>query len=239
MASVVAMAPLRATAHPGESDAEANARTTSRRLRLALFASIPAAILVSVLALPIVVAALQRGAFDASASYETARALVWQGAAIWMVAVLHEVASGFYGANDTRTPALLGLAGAAVFVGVALGLRGRMGHPAISAGLAASSATQLVLSIPLLMRTLPRMKVAPILASAARTLGASLIALAVGATSAWALMADNGSDAVSRFLPGGVGVALFAATFFLTARGLRSPELDLVWQSLRRRWRTG
>jgi putative peptidoglycan lipid II flippase len=237
VASVVAIAPLRATAHPGESDAEANARSTSRRLRLTLFASIPAALLVSVLALPIVVAALQRGAFDASASYETARALVWQGAAIWMVAVLREVASGFYGANDSRTPTLLGLAGAAVFVAVALGLRGRMGHPAISAGLAASSATQLVLAVPLLKRALPHMKAGPILSSAARTLGASLMALAIAATSTWALMADAGSGAISRFLPGGVGVTLFAATFFFTARGLRSPELDLVVQSLRRRWR--
>jgi putative peptidoglycan lipid II flippase len=239
VATVVAMAPLRASSRPGESDVEANARTTSRRLRLALFASIPAAILVSVLALPIVVAALQRGAFDASAAYETARALVWQGAAIWMVAVLHEVASGFYGANRTRTPAVLGLAGAVVFVGVALGLRSRMGHPAVSAALVASSATQLVLAIPLLMRALPLLKAGPILASAARTLGASLMALVIAAASAWALMVDAGSGALSRFLPGAVGVALFAATFFFTARGLRSPELDLVLQSLRRRWRSG
>jgi putative peptidoglycan lipid II flippase len=239
VAAAVATAPLRASPQPGESDADANARATSRRLRLALFASIPAAILVSVLAQPIVVAALQRGAFDASASYETARALAWQGTSIWMVAVLHEVASGFYGANDTRTPALLGLAGAAVFVGVALGLRGRMGHPAISAALVASSATQLVLAIPLLMRALPPLKAAPILGSAARTLGASLLALAIAATSAWALSADAGSDAFSRFLPGAVGVALFGASFFFTARGLRSPELDLVVRSLRRRWRSG
>lgn len=239
VASVVAMAPSRAGAHPGEPDADANARATSRRLRLALFASIPATVLVSALALPIIVATLQRGAFDAAASYETARALVWQGAAIWMVAVLHAVASGFYSANDTRTPALLGLAGAGVFVGVALGLRGSMGHPAISAALAASSATQLVLAIPLLKRALPPMKARPIVASAARTLGASLVALAIAATSAWALLSDAGPDAVSRFLPGAVGVALFAATFFFAARGLRSPELDLVLHALRRRWRAG
>jgi putative peptidoglycan lipid II flippase len=236
--AVLAMPPQPDTSHPGRSAADANASTTSRNLRLALFASIPVAMVVSVLARPIVVAALQRGAFDASASYETARALAWQGAAIWMVAAFREIASGFYAADDKRTPARIGLSGAVVFVGVALALRGRMGQPAISVALAASSATQLVLAIPLLLRALRPLRVGPILASAARTLAASVIALAVAASCAWALTLGAGTDAVSRFLPGAVGVTLFAATFLGAARGLGPPELDLVlrsWQDRRER----
>jgi len=231
--SVLAMP--RQPARASQSDAEANASATSSNLRLALFASIPVAILVSVLARPIVMTALQRGAFDAAASYETARALAWQAAAIWMVAALREIASGFYAANDKRTPALLGLSNVVVFVGVALALRGRMGQPAISAALLASSATQLVIAVPLLMRALRPLKVGPIVASAMRTLAASLLALAVAATCAWTLTLGAGSDAVSRFLPGAAGVVLFAATFLAAARGLRSAELDLVLLSLRGR----
>jgi hypothetical protein len=34
-----------------------------------------------------------------------------------------------------------------------------------------------------------------------------------------------------------LGVFVFAATFVVTARGLRSPELELVLHSLRSRWR--
>jgi len=232
---VVAMAPARGDARPGESEAEGSARTVSARLRLALFASIPAALLASVLARPVVVAALQRGAFDAAASYETGRALVWQGGAVWMAALLGEIVSGFYAVQNTRTPVLLGLLGAVVFVAVALGLRERMGHPAVSAALAAATATQLVLAIPLLGRALP-VKAGPVLASAARTIGASVTALVVAATSTWALTAGAGEGAFSRFLPGAFGVVLFAATFVVTARALRSPELDLVLASLRGRW---
>jgi putative peptidoglycan lipid II flippase len=233
---VVAMAPPPEGARPGESEADDSARTVSRRLRLAFFASIPAALLLSVFAHPIVVASLQRGAFDAAASYETARALVWQGGALWMVAVLGEIVSGFYSVDDTRTPAVLGLLGAVVFVAVALGLRERMGHPAVSAALAAATATQLVLAVPLLGRRLP-MKAGPILTSAARTLGASLAALAVAGASTWALTEGAGEGAFSRLLPGAFGVVLFGATFAIVARGLRSPELELVLHSLRRRWR--
>lgn len=232
---VVAMAPA-STPAPDESDVEQNARMVSRRVRLAVFASVPAALLVSVLARPIVVAVLQRGAFDASASYETSRALVWQGLAVWMAAVLSELVSGFYAIDDLRTPALLGLLGAVVFLAVALGLRERMGHPAISAALAAATATQLVLAVPLLGRRLP-IKARPILASAARTLGASLTAILIAGSVAWLLAERTGEGALSRCLPGVLGVFVFAATFVVTARGLRSPELELVLHSLRSRWR--
>jgi len=235
VASLLAVPLPPASARPGESEADANASATARNLRLALFASIPIATLVSVLARPIVVAALQRGAFDATASYETARALAWQGASIWMIAALREVASGFYSANRTRTPTYLGIAGAVVFVGVALALRARMGQPAVSAALVASSATQLVVATPLLVRALGTLKLAPILASAARTALASLLAVAVAAGCAWALTFGAGADAVSRLLPGAVGLVLFTATFVCAARVLRSPELDLVLRSAK--WR--
>ena len=237
--SVLVMPPQPATSRPGESDADRNASVTSRNLRLALFASIPVAGVVSVLARPIVVAVLQRGAFDADASYETARALVWQGASIWMIAALREISSGFYAANDRRTPALLGLSSAVVFVGVALALRGRLGQPAISAAIAVSSATQLIVAIPLLMRTLRTLKARPILASAARTVAASLFALTIAASCAWALTLGAGVDPISRFLPGAAGVVLFTATFLCAARALGSAELELVLHSLQRRRKRG
>jgi putative peptidoglycan lipid II flippase len=230
--SAVALAPP----PQGDATAEDNARTVSRRLRLALFASVPAALLVSVLSRPIVTAALERGAFDASASYETARALVWQGGALWMATALGEVVSGFYVADDARTPARLGLLGAVVFLAVAFGLRERMGHPAVSAALAAATATQLALAVPLLGRKLP-LEARPILGSAARTLAASLTALIVAAALLYVLPEAATGDAFSRFLPGALGVLSFVMTFALAARGLRSPELELVMHALRSRWR--
>lgn len=234
VASVVARVPLQARPHKGESDADASARVTSHRLRLALFASIPAALLVSVLAHPLVVATLQRGAFDGAAAYETARALVWQGAAIWIGATLPELASGFYAAGRRRTPALLGVAGVVVFVATALALRGRMGQVAVSAAVVASSATQLVLAVPLLKRAQRSLQTGPILGAAARAFGASLAAIAVAASAAWALAVDPGAGALRRMVPGTVGLAVFVVTFALASRALQSPELDLVVRWLRR-----
>jgi len=85
------------------------------------------------------------------------------------------------------------------------------------------------------MRKLRTLKVSPIVASTARTLTASLFALAVAASCAWALTLGAGADGLSRFLPGAIGVVLFGATFICAARGLGSPELDLVLRSLARR----
>ncbi len=231
---VVAMAPPSASGQ-GEADAGDTARRVSRRVRLAVFVSVPASILVSVLARPIVVAALQRGAFDASAAYETARALVWQGSAVWMAAILGELVSGFYSVDDVRTPAVLGLLGAVVFLAVALLLRERMGHPAISAALAAATATQLVLALALIGRRLP-LEARPILGSAARTLAASLTAILIAGSVAWWLQRPA-EGALGRLLPGALGVASFAGSFVITARALRCPELDLVLQALRWRFR--
>ena len=230
--SVLALAPP-SGGRSGQPAAEGAA--TSRALRLALFASIPMACLVSALARPIVVAALQRGAFDAAAAYETARALAWQGAAIWMAAVLREVAAGLYAADRRRTPLVLALSGAVAFIAVALALRGRMGQPAISAALLASSATQLALAIPLLKRAIPDLTAGPIVTSAARTLAASLVAVGVATSCAWGLTLGAGPGAVARLLPGVLGVVVFVATFVGAAHGLRSPELDLVLRSARRR----
>jgi peptidoglycan biosynthesis protein MviN/MurJ (putative lipid II flippase) len=156
-----------------------------------------------------------------------------------MIAALREICSGFYAANDKRTPALLGFSSAVVFVGVALALRGRLGQPAISAAIAVSSAAQLIVAIPLLMRTLRTLKAGPILASAARTVAASLFALAIAASCAWALTLGAGADPLSRLLPGTAGVVLFTATFLCAARVLGSPELELVLHSLQRRRKHG
>ena len=81
------------------------ARTWAHGMCLALFVALPASAALLALGEPIVVALFQRGAFDATAAHETARALVWQGGAIWTVAAVRQIVPAFYALGDTRTPA--------------------------------------------------------------------------------------------------------------------------------------
>src|SRR5262249_39301265 len=73
-ATLPSLAVLAANGHKGEI-----AKTYAYGMRLALFIALPATLLVVSLAHPLVVALFQRGKFDATASQETARALVAQG----------------------------------------------------------------------------------------------------------------------------------------------------------------
>ena len=79
-------------------------KTWVHGMNLAMFVALPASAALVVLGEPIVVALFQRGAFDAQAAHETARALFWQGGAIWTVAAVRQTIPGFYALGDTRTP---------------------------------------------------------------------------------------------------------------------------------------
>jgi putative peptidoglycan lipid II flippase len=72
------------------------ARTHSFGMRLTLFVSIAATALFVGLAEPLVVLLFQRGEFDAESARETARALMAQGAGIWLVASVRQLTSTYY-----------------------------------------------------------------------------------------------------------------------------------------------
>src|SRR3984893_1051695 len=121
------------------------ARTWAHGMGLALFAALPASALLVAVGEPIVVTLFQRGAFDAQAAHETARALAWQGAAVWTVTAVRQTVPALYALGDTRTPVVVSAIDLAAFVALALALRGPLGHVGISIAVGGSSAVQMVL----------------------------------------------------------------------------------------------
>jgi putative peptidoglycan lipid II flippase len=203
------------------------ARAYVERLCLVLFIAIPSTVLLAVLARPIVVALFQRGEFGAHDAIETARALVWQAAAITWLASARQLGSASYALRDTRSPLVAGAVGTLTFVATALALRGRMGHSSISAALLASSVVQTFALVAALRGRLA-LRPGKVFASVARTTAASVGAAAVAGSAAWLLLDGAGPGAIARILPGAIGGALFVATFLVAARGLRSPELAAI-----------
>src|SRR5262249_14885857 len=114
-------------------------------VKLTLFVAIPATVLLVCLADPIVTLVFQRGHFDALASHETARALMAQGAGIFMVAIVRQLVAVYFACGDTRTPVAVSLMDFIAFVGLALLLRGPFGHVGISMAVTGSSAVQMAL----------------------------------------------------------------------------------------------
>jgi len=211
-------------------------KTYAHGMRLSLFVAIPASVGLVFLAGPIVTTLLQRGEFDALAARETARALVFQGGAIWTVAAVRQLVPVFYALGNTRTPVIVSAIDLLAFIALAVGLRGPMGHAGISAAVAGSSAVQMVLLFVALKFQLAHVRLGEIAVSALRTLSASLVAggaawLAARQVSGW----ESGFSSAHVAWPGIAALAVFSAVFLAAAYALRSPELVPIVAGLRRR----
>jgi putative peptidoglycan lipid II flippase len=210
------------------------AKTYAHGMRLAMFVAIPASVAFVVLGHPIVVALFQRGAFDATAARETARALAWQGGAIWTVSVVRQTVPVFYALGDTRTPVVVSVLDLLAFIGLALALRGPLGHVGVSIAVAGSSTVQMALLVVALKRRLGTLRGRELGAATARTLGASAVAAACG----WGVasgLAPLATGKLVRMVPGALGGTVFIGAFVAAAHVLGSEEQRLVFAGVKRR----
>lgn len=201
-------------------------KTYAQGMRLSMFVAIPASVGLVVLAEPVVDTLFGRGEFDAVSVRETARALVWQGAALWTVAGVRQLVPVFFALGNTRTPVIVSALDLGVFVVLAFVLRERMGHVGVSAAVAGSSAAQMLMLFVALKWKLGSLRLGEIAASGARVLAASAIAAASG----WL---------VARSAPVASGVlsmATFGGVYLVSAWMLRARELDPLVAGLRRRF---
>lgn len=203
-------------------------------LRLALFVGVPASALLMVLAEPLVVLLFQRGYFSAESSAETAKALVAQGAGVWLVAAIRQVVIVFYALGDTRSPVVVSAIDFLVFVSAALLLRGPFGHVGISWAVSIASLTQLLL----LARALRRKFTGPLfLRQEWLGIAKLFVSTAVAAGATVALGWLGRSFHLSQAAHGVWGTLWFGFVYLTTAAVLRCEELTLVIEPLRRRWR--
>jgi putative peptidoglycan lipid II flippase len=88
-------------------DSAGMAETFGRALRLILYLSLPMGIGLALLAKPLVVVLLQRGAFDAESTRVTAQALLFYAPALFAHSGIEILSRGFYALGDTKTPVLV------------------------------------------------------------------------------------------------------------------------------------
>ena len=234
--STAALPSLSILAAKGEH--EEMKKTFAYGLRLALFVAIPASVALSVLAEPTVRAMFQRGAFDATSTAQTARALRFQGGSLFTVAVVRQVVPMFYALGDTRTPVIVSMLDLLVFIAMAVGLKHAWGHVGVSAAVAGSSAAQMVMLLVALRRKIGPLYGATIFSSVLRTTIASAVG-AVGGIAAARLLENGAATSLSSgalgTLTGIVALLVFGALFALAGWGLRSPELDAIAATVSRR----
>jgi putative peptidoglycan lipid II flippase len=200
------------------------ARTWAHGMALAMFVAVPASVALVAMPEAVVATLFQRGQFDAAATRETARALVWQGGAIWTVAAVRQTVPALYALGETRLPVVVSGIDLLAFVGLAVSLRGPMGHVGISVAVAGSSAVQMVLLLAALKWRLGRIEAVRL----ARSLGLTLVASSIAGVAGWG----------AAGLAGGVtGLCAFGLVFLVAAWGIRIPELDALLGAVERRLR--
>jgi putative peptidoglycan lipid II flippase len=208
--------------------------TWSHGLRLAMFVAIPCSVALVVLGEPLVVLLFERGQFDPEASRETARALAWQGGAIFTVAATRQLVPAFHALGDTRTPVVVSALDLVAFIVLAVVLKGPLGHVGISVAVAGSSAVQMGLLVYALKKKLRRLHGGEIATSAGKVLLASAVA---GVSGAAIVRLTNGllPGSFGRAAPGLLASVAFAVLFLVAAWGLGARELGEVAAPIRRR----
>jgi putative peptidoglycan lipid II flippase len=210
-------------------------RTFAFGMRLALCVAIPSTALLVGLAEPLVVLLFQRGEFGSDSARETARALVAQGAGIWLVAAVRQLLSLYYALGDTRTPVIVAATDLTAFILLALGLRGPLGHVGVGWAVTGASAVQAVLLWVLLAKKLPTILGQGIASSVLRVFIASGFAVIAGRRAAALFPVAEGAGALARALPGLAGSLAFVACFAAVALAVRSPELLVLTREVGRR----
>ncbi|MEZ4223954.1 MAG: murein biosynthesis integral membrane protein MurJ [Polyangiaceae bacterium] len=218
-------------------DAEEVAKTFAYGLRLALFVGLAATALLVSCAEPLVVLIFQRGAFDATAAHETAKALMAQGLGIWAVAAVRQLVSVYYALGDTRTPVVVAALDLGVFVVLALTLRVPFGHVGIGLAVAGASIAQMAMLFLGLRGKLSSLHLGELFGSAARTLGACAVAAIAAWSVAGATAQPPDASAWWRLVPGIAAGSSFGLAFLMAAWLLRSQELHVLSEGLLRRLR--
>jgi putative peptidoglycan lipid II flippase len=205
----------------------------SASLRGVLLLAAPASLGLIILRTPIVGMLYQRGLFDARMTELVSWALLWYALGLVGHSMLEVLTRAFYAQHDTKTPVIVGVAAMGLNVVLSFAfsaLFGRLGWmPHGGLALANSLATALEMStLYLLMRR--RLKALDdssfgrgVLYACTGTLAMSLTLLVWSRTSATGWLAGLG------------GVALGALVYGLIMRALRVPELEAVFQGIRRR----
>ncbi len=213
------------------------AKTWAHGMGLGMFVALPASAALVAIGEPLVVTLFQRGAFDAQAAHETARALAWQGGAVWTVAGVRQIVPALYAVGDTRTPVVVSILDLAAFIALAVALRGPMGHVGVSVAVAGSSFVQMALLLVAVRMRLGSLGGAALGASLARSVAASAVASGAAWAAARAATSAGDAGAIARALPGIAGALAFGVAFVAAARAMGSRELVEVGGALRRRLR--
>ncbi|UCH07875.1 MAG: murein biosynthesis integral membrane protein MurJ [Deltaproteobacteria bacterium] len=209
-------------------DTEGLKRTLSHALRLTMFITIPAMIGLIVLREPIIRLLFQRGAFDATATVMTARALLYYSIGLWAFAGLRVFVSAFYSLQDTKTPVKVAVVAMLLNIVFSILLMNTpLEHGGLALALSLASSLQLLMLVFLLRKRLGSLEGRSVLISMARSFLASLVMAALISVLAYKVFATAFTGGTFDLTIGILSVVCAGLViFFISAKVLRCQELS-------------
>ncbi len=205
-------------------------------LRLIFFLSLPVALLLMILRVPLITVLFQRGQFDASATETVAWGLLFYGLSLVGLAAIEILSRAFYALEDTLTPVLIGflqlmsmwilgrILGNSLFP--ALGLLGLGG---LAFAYTLSTIVELILLVFLLARKMGGIEGERILGGLWRFIASSLV---MAAACALTLQSVRDIPALLQLVVVGIVAAI---SYSLTSFALGVTELNQLVGTIRRR----
>jgi putative peptidoglycan lipid II flippase len=177
---------------------------------------------------PIIKLLFQRGAFDATATVMTARALLYYSIGLWAFAGLRVFVSAFYSLQDTKTPVKVAVAAMLLnIIFSVLLMNTPLEHGGLALALSLASGLQLLMLVFLLRKRLGGVEGKSVLISMARSFLASLIMAACIFIFAFRVLASAFTGGTLDLTIGILAVVCVGLIiFFVSAKVLGCQELS-------------
>lgn len=209
---------------------QAAVHSQNRGIELSLLLTIPAAIGIALLSLPIVTVLFERGAFGEAESLATSAALSAYALGLPAYVLIKVLAPGFFAREDTKTPVKIAVVCLIANVALVLVLMGPLQH----VGIALATVLSSWLNAILLGTLLYRRGLFKLDERLIRRLPRTLLAGMAMAFAVWFFM-KQASALLPEVAALGLAIALGGLVYFAAAQWLRAFDLQEVKALMRRR----
>lgn len=211
--------------YEAKGDREGFRNTLVMTIRTLIFAIVPAATGLLVLAKPIVRIIFERGQFGEYSAYITSSALFFYAFGLLSCAMIKVLANGFYALHDTRTPVKIMLFSVTFNALLSTALMFPLKIAGLTLASSVSATANMFLLYHFLRKRVGAFDQRPVLAALAKALGAAaaMAAFALG-WSRWVLGPSAGRGHAIQGALLALGIALSAAVYFVSALALKSEE---------------
>jgi len=208
----------------------------SSALRLGLFLSLPATVVMLLLSEQICAAVYQYGAFTSEDTIHTARALAMYAFGLPFFTLVRITVPAFYALKDTRTPAIISLISVLANILMCFQLRDNFGFAGLALAASLAGVVNFVLLTYLLRKRIRIIEDGPVLKALLRIVAATVLTGAVVWLSREFVIepyiADKAHHIFELILLGGIAIVAFVASCFL----LGVEELSQITKKLKGRF---